>query len=299
MRFQVSLIVLGLLTLGAADTQEAPSYATSAVPARIAASRPPYTGWPKDLTPLPEQFIPLRTERKGERVVAISTSYRLAARPDGGRPYWVHISNDGGKQWQGYFVGLAVSNPYIFFSMSQLPMLGANTIDLEGEKLDPAGKSTWGSPISIRTPIMVHIPLEALMADSDGDGLTDLLARHLGLDGSPDAPMVLGTTLPASCGPPSDEQRLLAAAVAVKGRSHRDWSDPLLIVGDPQRFACIATDRKVLVYAPRSKTASRLGMEHIPVFTLNPARDRAEGGGWHARLVDGTWRVTPPPAPLL
>lgn len=307
MRFQPPLVALALLTLGAAGpapspsrAQESPAYATSAVPKRIAASRPPYTGWPKDLTPLPEQFIPLRTERKGERVVAISTSYLLASRPGWHRPYWVHISNDGGKQWQGYFAGLAVSDPYIFFSTSQLPMLGVNTLDLEGEMLAPAGNDTHGWPISIRTPIMVHVPLEAIMSDRDGDGLTDMLARHLGLDGSPDVPIVLGATPAATCGPLSDEQRLLAAAIEVADwGQHREWSNPLLIVGDPQRFACISTDQKVLVYAPSSKAVGRLGMMYIPFFTLNAARDRAEGDGWHAKLIDGTWQVTPPPPPLV
>jgi hypothetical protein len=307
MRFQPPLITLALLTLGAAGpppspsrAQESPTYATSAVPKRIAASRPLYTGWPKDLAPLPEQFIPLRTERKGQRVVVISTSYLLASRPGWHRPYWVHISNDGGQQWQGYFAGLAVSDPYIFFSTSQLPMLGVNTLDLEGEKLAPAGNGTHGFPISIRTPIMVHVPLEVIMSDRDGDGLTDMLARHLGLDSSLDAPIVLGATPPATCGPLSDEQRLLAAAIEVADwRPHREWSDPLLIVGDPQRFACISTEHKVLVYAPSSKAVGRLGMKHIPVFTLNAARDRAEGDGWHAKLMDGTWQVTPPPPPMV
>jgi hypothetical protein len=299
------LIVLVLLTLGAAGpapspAQESPTYASSAVPKRIAASRPLYSGWPKDLTPLPEQFIPLRTERKGERVVAISTSGRLGSGWGRHRHYWVHVSNDSGKSWQGYFAGLAVSDPYIFFSTSQLPMLGINTLDLEGEMLKPAGNDSHGFPISIRTPIMVHVPLEAIMSDHDGDGLTDLLARHLGLDGSPNAPIVLGAAPAATCGPQSDEQRLLAAAIRVAAwRPHREWSDPLLIVGDPERFACISTDHKVLVYAPSSKAVGRLGMIHIPVFTLNAARDRAEGDGWHAKLINRTWQVTPPPRPML
>ncbi|RYG99766.1 MAG: hypothetical protein EON58_02810 [Alphaproteobacteria bacterium] len=305
MPFQPPLIALALLTLGATGpapsrAQELPAYATSAVTKRIAASRPLYTGWPKDLTPLPEQFIPLRTERKGERVVAISTSNLLASWPGWHRPYWVHISNDGGKHWQGYFAGLAVSDPYIFFSTSQLPMLGVNTLDLEGEMLAPASNDSDGFPISTRTPIMVHIPLEAIMSDRDGDGLTDMLARHLGVDGSPDAPIVLGATPAAPCGPLSDEQRLLAAAIEVAdGGAHREWSNPLLIVGDPQRFACIPTEQKVLVYALGSKGAGRLSTMHIPVFTLNAVRDRAEGDGWYAKLIDGTWQVTPPAPPMV
>lgn len=304
MRLKPPLIALALLTLGAVDpassaAQESPGYATSAVPARIAASRSLYTGWPKDLTPLPERFIPLRTERKGARVVAISTSYLLAAKPGWNRPYWVHISNDGGKQWQGYFAGLAVSDPYIFFSTSQLPMLGVDTLDLEGERVEPLTKNEYYVLTWIRTPIMVHIPLETIMADRDGDGLTDLLARHLGLDGSPDAPIILGATPPATCGSLSDEQHLLSAVIVSLSWRNRDWSDPLLIVGDPQRYACIPTDHKVLVYGAGSKNVSRLWMQSIPVFTLNATRDRAEGGGWHAKLVDGTWQVTPPPAPLI
>lgn len=302
MRLQTPLIALTLLTLGATDSaaQESPTYVTSAVPARIAASRPLYTGWPKDLTPLPEQFIPLRTERKGARVVAISTSPSLATRRDWKPLYWVHISNDGGMHWQAYFAGLAVSQPYNFFSTSQLPMRGVNTLDLEGELLTLIGSDRNGYPISARTPIMVHIPLDAIMSDRDGDGLTDLLARHLGLDGSPDAPLVLSATPAATCGPLSDEQRLLAAAIeTVGGRTRRDWSDPLLIVGDPQRFACFPTDRKVLVYSPGSKGAGRLSTRYIPAFTLNAARDRAEGDGWHAKLVDGIWQVRPPTPPLI
>ena len=300
MRFQSSLIALALLMVFPASAQESPAYTTSAVPARVAASRPLYTGWPKDLTPLPEQFIPLRTERNGARVVAISTSYQLTTHPGWHRPYWVHISNDGGKQWQGYFAGLVASDPYIFFSTSQLPMLGVTTLDLEGELLRPAGQDSRGFPISTRTPIMVHIPLDAIMADRDGDGLTDLLARYLGLDGSPDAPIMLGAAPAATCGPLTDEQNLLAAAIEVaEGGRDRSWSDPLLIVGDPQRFACIPTSRKALVYPPASKHVRRLSMTSIPVFVLNAARDRAEGDGWHARLVDGTWKVTPPPPPLI
>lgn len=296
MRSHRLLIALALLTAASPSAaQEAPAYATSAVPARIAASRPPNTGWPKDLTPLPPyQFIPLRIERQGARVVAISTSQPFGPETEG-RLYWVHISNDGGKQWRPYFTGLAVSVPYIFFSTSQVPMLGANTLDLEGELLKPIGDYIWD-----RTPIMVHIPLETIMADSDGDGVTDLLAQHLGLDGSPDAPLMLSATRAASCGPLTDEQQLLAAAVEVAGgRSPRDWSDPLLITGDPQRFACIATGHKTLVYRPGSAGADRLWTKSIPDFTLNAARDYAEGGGWHARLMDGKWQVTPPPAPLI
>lgn len=299
MRLRLSLIPLALLA-SPAVAQVPPGYATSTVPARIAASRPTYTGWPNDLTPLPEQFIPLRVERKGMRVVAISTSHQLTTRPGWNRPYWVHISDDGGKQWQVYFAGLRVSDPYVFFSTSQVPMLGANTLDLEGERLEPLSKNEYYVLTWIRTPIIVHIPLEGIMADRDGDGLTDLLARHLGLDGSPDAPIILGATPAAACGPLSDEQRLLAAVIeAADSWPHSDWSDPLLIVGDPQRFACIPTDRKVLVYAPGSKAVDRLWMMHMPVLTLNAARDRAEGDGWHAELINGRWRVTPPPAPLI
>lgn len=310
MRLRPLLTVSALLTIGAAapappipaaqESRTQVAYRTSTVPAHISRSRPLYIGWPKDLTPLPEQFLPLRTERDGALVVAISTSDRLKTRPNWLRLYWVHVSKDGGKHWQGYFTGLVFAEPFIFFSTSQLPMLAGKTLDLEGEKLAPDGVSMRDIPASRRTPVVVHIPLEAIMADRDGDGITDLLAQYLGLDGSPDAPFILGSTPAADCGQVSEEQRLLAAAIEeISWKWHRDWSDPLLLVGDPARFACVRSDRKALVYRPGSEDADRLSPEYIPVFTLNETRDRAEGEGWHAELVDGAWKVTRPPAPMI
>lgn len=147
------------------------------------------TQWPATFTPLPAGYSPVRVERAGERVVAISASQNLDPSGEvsaGG--YWVHLSHDGGRSWDDpLYTGLAERFPYVVREYSKLPLFDRDTlnVEVEIEQLDTA--SITYPPVGLRskrraTNRYLRIPIATLREDSDGDGIPDIVENHLLLD---------------------------------------------------------------------------------------------------------------------
>jgi hypothetical protein len=145
--------------------------------------------WVKRLAPLPRGYEPVRIERSGDRVVAITVSQTLdpsgEVSPGG---FWVHVSNDGGKSWQApLYTGLSCAFPYVVLPQSKLPLIDGDTLNVavDIQLIDTASISY--PPVAMQTRahqtgLYLRIPLADLRRDSDGDGITDITEAHLLLD---------------------------------------------------------------------------------------------------------------------
>jgi len=314
-------------------------FAAQPLPAvlRSAARRP--SVWPKDAALLPDDFRPVRFERAGTRAVAISLSQNFD--PVGevsGGGYWVHLSDDGGRHWQTpLYTSLADRFPYVVPVEARMPLLtddGAINLEVEVALLDTA--SITYPPVALATrrkqaDLYLHIPIADLMRDSDGDGFSDLAARHLLLDAGGDAaPMLIGAQKADACGPTSRAQgaqiellsRLfeiratpiiepidmtqsnLGARMAQWGAATSGPARPIFLLGDPADFACLQSDRPIIVYSEQHLAAlARKSPDFHPVtlpkIVFNRSRDRGyvewsagwTGGTFRLRFVENRWRI--------
>ena len=157
--------------------------------------------WPKGWTGLPQGFEPVRWQSEGTRTVAISQSGLLDRGGEVGRGgYWIHLSNDGGKTWgQPLYTGLAARFPYVIEPTSKLPLLKDDHLQIEVTYALLDTSSITYPPVGLRTlrrepNLWLDIPIEALTKDSNGDGLSDIVAAHIGIDGPTDeAPSLVGS----------------------------------------------------------------------------------------------------------
>ena len=150
----------------------------------------PVPGWkpPKNASPLPRGFHPLRAERHGSRVLVLALSQRLD--PTGevsGGGYWLLESGDVGRTWTTLYTGLREYRPYELTARSSLPMLDGDTLRLEASVLELEERTITFPPIGMdvkrqKKNLFLETPLSALRQDSDGDGLSDLVEERLLLD---------------------------------------------------------------------------------------------------------------------
>ncbi|KUR70394.1 hypothetical protein AQZ52_16315 [Novosphingobium fuchskuhlense] len=292
--------------------------------------------WPRGWAPLPQGFAPLRTDRSGTFAVAVSVSSRYDPSGEVGRgAYWVHVSRDGGKTWQAPLpTGLAAFFPYVAADASKLRLLDGETIRLEVrvDLLDT--RSITYPPVGLHTrrtarDLYLELPLAALQADSNGDGLTDIAAHHLLLDSpAPLAPFVVGSDL-ATCpakGSPLQELRALLLGRLFGGRQDRavlepinrppgamgfGWAQspdaqngPLFIKGDAAAFACLRLPFPALVYSAAGEEALQrkspdFRLLEMPPMIMNRTGTRGFAVwsfGWTGGTTlfvqnpDGTWR---------
>ena len=145
--------------------------------------------WSSELAVLPRGYSPVRIERSGDRIVAISISQNLDPSGEvssGG--YWVHVSQDAGKSWQPpMYTGLAERFPYVVRAHSKMPMLDGDSLNLEVDIQELDTSSITYPPVALRSKrraanLYLHIPLSVLRQDSDGDGIPDIVETHLLLD---------------------------------------------------------------------------------------------------------------------
>jgi hypothetical protein len=145
-----------------------------------------------------------------------------------------------------------------------------------------------------------------------------------------DAPMLLGSQPAAACGPLSNEQ---GARIALLGELFDIKASPLVepldmagsdldarigqwgsatsgpsravfLRGDPTDFACLRSDRPIIVYSPRhiaalaTKSPDFRAVE-MPAIIFNRARDRGyavwsagwTGGTFRLRFEDNRWQL--------
>lgn len=218
-----------------------------------------------------------------------------------------------------------------------MPLLGDDgTIDLEVEValLDTA--SITYPPVALATrrrqaDLYLRLPIADLARDSDGDGFSDIAARHLLLDAKGDAaPMLIGARKADACGPMSRAQGAqiallgklfdvrvaplvepldmaqsdIGARMAQWGTAASGPARPVFLLGDPADFACLDSDRPIIVYSKRHLIAlARKSPDFHPVtmpkIVFNRARNRGyvewsagwTGGTFRLRFVDNRWRI--------
>jgi len=295
------------------------------IPSETLAKRPLPPLGPKALAPLPEGYTLVRAERSGKRVAAISLSQRFD--PDGevtAGGYWLHLSDDGGKTWQPpLYTGLAEHFPYVVPGASRLPMIAGDRIHLEVEESLIDTSSISYPPVAMkvrrkRSGIYLDIPIAELRADSDGDGISDIAARHLllGAPGAANAPFVVGNDRDCST-PPSMETlarleilkklfqvqaRALIEPVGAKGLHFGGWrrtestsTPPVFLRGDPNDYRCVSIDRMMIVYPDADQDQLRkfspdFQLLELPAITWN--RDHTRGFvRWNSGWAGGTYRL--------
>lgn len=294
--------------------------------------------WPEAMAPLPRGFFPVRWEVQGEQATAISISpiYDPSGEVSLGG-YWVHLSEDAGISWQEpLYTGLSEFFPYVARPKSALPLRHGDLINLEVSiRLIDTASITY-PPVALRPKqeqdgLYLEIPLAELRKDSDGDGATDISEAHLLLDREgADAPAILGHIAGIDCSEPPTREKLALVAILRElfkiesrpiieplGRStdsplsFGDWRTsetgegaPLFLKGEPEDFACLSTNRLVIIYDEqhidelKRRTPDFRTIE-IPNVIWNEAGDRGYvkwSAGWTGgtlRLIwnDGEWGV--------
>jgi soluble P-type ATPase len=279
----------------------------------------------KALAPLPEGYTLVRAERSGKRVVAISLSQRFD--PDGevtAGGYWLHLSDDGGNTWQPpLYSGLAEHFPYVVPASSHLPMIAGDRIHLEVEEslIDTASISY--PPVATRvrrkrTGIYLDIPTAELRKDSNGDGITDLAAHHLLLDGktADSAPFVVGNDRACSKAPSIEtlarleilkklfqvQARALIEPAGAKGFHFGGWrkmeptaKPPIFLVGNPDDYRCVSIDRLMVVYPDADQEQLRKFSPDFHLIEVPPIhwnREHTRGFvKWSTGWAGGTYRL--------
>ena len=98
---------------------------------------------------------------------------------------WIALSRDGGKHWQHYFTGLYENQPICPKWYSQLPLfVDGHTLQIEAALMQQTGPLMLPFPLKpssrmIKDGVVVQFDLDRITRDSDGDGWTDILERHL------------------------------------------------------------------------------------------------------------------------
>jgi hypothetical protein len=243
---------------------------------------------------LPAHFGLVRLERQGDRAAAVGVSQDYDPVGEVSRgAYWVLLSSDGGRTWDPpLYTGLRVNQPYVVRSVSDLPLLAGDHLQVEVEiaELDPA--KIHFPPIALATKrtakgLYLDIPLDLLRKDSDGDGLTDLAEERLMTDpqsrdtdgdGLEDGVDPL-PTVPLRRGAPSPATRALAAFLAgswnvsqaaivegipdgptllccAKDRARSVDEKTLFLIADRGLFSALTPPGRVLVLTPEEAEAA-------------------------------------------
>jgi len=119
-----------------------------------------------------------------------------------GGGYWLSFSLDGGGSWtRRFYTGLRAHFPYVVADENAIPIISGDTVRIAAAADEIDTSTISFPPIGLgskrqESGLLLTIPLERLIRDSDGDGLTDLLESALLLapddpdsdrDGLPDA----------------------------------------------------------------------------------------------------------------
>ena len=283
---------------------------------------------------LPKGFWPVRVELLGTRVLVIAASQ--AVDPTGevsGGGYWLFDSADG-KRWRSrIYTGLREYRPYVLTPTSRLPILADNgllQVEVRIREVDD-DKLTF-PPVCVETKreasgLYVESSLQRLTADSDLDGLSDLLEMRLMLDprspdsdgdgmrdgvdplpnvsatgraNSPDAALLESVLLTVRDGAPAIMTGALArkgdAPMALRGTALSPSDSVTFIVGDPAKFRGVDAPNRTIVLTPEqlSRAHAMFG-EFYPLqikFVMKNARgDRVfieYSERWRGGSLEGT-----------
>jgi hypothetical protein len=312
----------------------APDYQEKPIPSAFL--RPHAPAAPKGLSRLPAGFMPVRMERQGNTAVAVSVSQTLdpvgEISPGG---YWLHVSHDGGKHWkQPLYTGLVARWPYVAKAASALPLIAGNRVQLAVDVAEIDTASIMYPPVVTRNRRempnrFLSISLKDLARDSDGDGISDVVAHHLLLD-QPDTirPYAVGSDKAGTCGGLASPERIALMAVLARiadpsaqaiiepvkrtlPLSMLGWQGtdaaparPAMLQGRAEDFHCLKVDRPVLVFNTAAIEAMKPLSPDFHAIDMPPIifnRDKTRGfvswsAGWaggtlRLRLIDGRWKI--------
>lgn len=312
----------------------APDYHEQPIPPALL--KAPAPAAPKGLARLPAGFMPVRAERQGSTAITVSVSQTLdpvgEVSPGG---YWLHLSHDGGKHWESpLYTGLIARWPYVAKDTSALPLIAGDTVQLAVDVAEIDTASILYPPVATRNRREVpdrflSIPLKDLTRDSDGDGISDVVAHHLLLD-QPDTirPYAMGSDKEGSCGGPASPERIALLAVlarmadpaaqaiiepvrrslplSILGWQKTDAAParPVMLQGRAEDFRCLKATRPVLVFNDAALEAMKPLSPDFHAIDMPPIifnRDKTRGfvswsTGWaggtmRLRLIDGRWKI--------
>lgn len=288
------------------------------------------SAWPKIFARLPDGYQPVRIARDGQRVAVISVSQNYDPTGEVSRGgYWVHLSDDGGKSWQRpLYTGLAEHFPYDVVSDAKLPLFDGDTLNIAVAVRLLDTRSISYPPVALRIRrrtdnLYLAVPIADLTRDSDGDGLTDLAARHLLLAPDPAgtayvvghdddlctpeaaataAPRVsmltriFGTHTGALIEPADRKPGALLAGILSGQRDPTSADRPILVSGTPADYACLHPDRLMIVYdqaqlARLRRMTPDFHAVDLPPIIFNRARTRGYAV-WSTGWSGGTTRLT-------
>jgi hypothetical protein len=318
------------------STRDLPPWWTEkALPASIAAWRDDETPQkPPEHASLPvdPDAVVRYEERNGERaLVYLSTEYDLPGETPAAGLWFARTV--GGMWTRPLYLGLQQHFPYVVTSGSRLPMLddGRLRVEVQVREIDTA--TITFPPVSLDLKrsadgLYLEFDLAALAADRDGDGLTDIEERRIGLDfsnadtdgdGIPDGrdPLPL-----VRYRPPSTREDDMAAAIVAqifggephpivvgvaptlddvmrgdpRGDAAQAMARTRFLVGDPAIFASVAPRFRLIVYSPADVEA--LGRGAAPFYAPRIAHIFSSLDGtthyveWSAAWAGGSFMVT-------
>ncbi len=182
-------------TIHVTMTQLAPAWTEKPLPQGVAAWKGGDGGPDDEVTgprlpkgvklPVPADSV-LRYEASGKdaAIIHASSDYDLSGEiPAAG--LWLDLRRDG--VWQKpLYLGLQEHFPYVVTPESKLPLINGDHLNLEVEVREIDKATITFPPVGLgysrqADGLYLDMPLAALSADSDGDGLTDIEEARLGL----------------------------------------------------------------------------------------------------------------------
>lgn len=324
------------------------------VETRLPAGMPPWTPPPQDddgsyeeepttrlptggiAPPVPPYAVLRHEVIEGEQVVLfLSSEYDLPGElPAPG--IWM-LRTEGGVWSRPAYLGLQQHFPYVVTPSSAAPLLadGKLRIEVQAREIDPA--SITFPPVGLRlareeSGLVIERDLADLLRDADGDGMSDVAERRVGLDpaladtdgdGQPDGQDRVPLTARAADVPPARMalakvilQRLTGhddGAIVVPADLPEDLDGALLammgsepppprpntvqIVGDPTLFAGLEPPFQLLVYTPEqvARLAEGAPPSFPPEVTVYSSLDGLEHlVVWSASWVGGRFMARCP-----
>jgi hypothetical protein len=287
-------------TVAVAVRELSPWWTERPLPASMAAWRDtaPAQTPPEGVTlPVDRNAVVRYEESDGERaIVYLSTEYDLPGETPAAGMWFAQTV--GGQWKRPLYLGLQRNYPYVATPASNLPLLEGNRLRLEVQVREIDSSTLTFPPIFVDLKrsadgLYLDFDLSVLAADRDGDGLTDIEERRLGLDftvadtdgdGVPDArdplPLVryrasssprdrlaraivsaiIGFT-PVSLVIPAGEaptiERVMTGDPAGTAASRRTRTR--FLIGDPSMFANLATTFPLIIYSPGDVAALNRG----------------------------------------
>ena len=134
---------------------------------------------------IPKPMV-IKSEKLSEKWVILYIDHQYDEMLAFGSGYWLSFSNDNGKTWKKYYTGLTENKNYYFKSNSKLPLWkDDNHLQIEADLVRMTQPRMHPMPPQyelVRDNALITLDLNAILEDSDNDGLSDIEERNLFLN---------------------------------------------------------------------------------------------------------------------